>query len=263
MHPGPQASGRPVSDPHPSLSSKEKYELSGELAKSITPWPGGHVKIRILVSAVAGVAMSATVAAAQVCQGDLSFRSSSTHVGGTLGLSDNTTSFGGGVTFGHRQGWYTGASLGMMTYDGLDGNTIAVGGGLGYQMPLQAKSKWQVCPGGTLSLGFGPSIDVGGNSMKTSSQAVSMGASFGTALPLSKKVNLLPFGSVGVGHTRLSAKMNGTSTSESETYLLLGAGAGFQLTPSLVLRPALTIAAGADLSDDTLFSFGVTWALPR
>jgi hypothetical protein len=221
------------------------------------------VKIRILVSAVAGVAMSATVAAAQVCQGDLSFRNSSTHVGGTLGVSDNTTSFGGGVTFGHRQGWYSGASIGMMSYDGLDGNTISVGGGLGYSMPLQAKSKWQVCPGGTLSLGFGPSIDVGGSAMKTSSQSASMGASFGTARPLNKKVTLLPFGSVGVGYTRVSVNFNGTTDSSSDTYVLLGAGAGFQLTPSLVLRPALSLAAGADVIDDTAFSFGVTWALPR
>lgn len=221
------------------------------------------MKIRILVSAVAGIAMTATVAAAQVCQGDLSFRNSSTHVAGNLGMSDNSTSFGGGVTFGHRQGWYTGAGVSTSSYDGIDGNRIGVHGALGYAMPLQAKSKWQVCPGGTLSLGFGPSIDVGGNSVKTSSQALSMGASFGTALPLSKKVNLLPFGSVGVGHTRLSVNSNGNSASESETYALLGAGAGFQLTPSLVLRPALTFAVGADLSDDTLFSFGVTWALPR
>ena len=178
-------------------------------------------------------------------------------------MSDNSTSFGGGVTFGHRQGWYSGAGVSMSSYDGIDGNSVNVSGGLGYSMPLQAKSKWQVCPGGTLSLGFGPSFDIGGNSVKTSSQALSMGASFGTALPLTKKVNLLPFGSVGVGHTRVSVKSNGNSASESETYALLGAGAGFQLTPSLVLRPALTFAVGADLSDDTLFSFGVTWALPR
>lgn len=219
------------------------------------------MKIRILVSAVAGIAMTATVAAAQVCQGDLSFRSSSTHVGGNLGLSDGSTSFGGGLTFGHRQGWYSGVGIGMSSYDNLDGNRIAVGGGLGYSMPLQAKSKWQVCPGGTLSLGFGPNYTTGAGDIKTSSQSASLGASFGTAVKLTKKVNLLPFGSVGVGHTRLSAKLNGTSNSASDTYALLGAGAGFQLTPSLVLRPALTLAAGADLTDDTLFSFGVTWAV--
>jgi hypothetical protein len=221
------------------------------------------VNLRILVSAVAGVAMSATVAAAQVCQGDLSFRSGSTHVGGTLGFSDNATSFGGGVTFGHTRGWYGGGSIGLMDYNNLSGNTVAVSGGLGYSMPLQARSKWQVCPGGTLSLGFGPTVDVGGSSIHTASQTATMGASFGTALPLSAKVNLLPFGSVALGYTRVTAKLNGNSSSTSDTYLLLGAGAGFQLTPSLVLRPALSLAAGADLIDDTTFSFGVTWALPR
>ena len=221
------------------------------------------MNFRIIVGAVAGVAMSATVAAAQVCQGDLSFRGSSTHVGGALAFSSNATSFGGGMTFGHRQGWYSGGSVGMTNYSNAGGNSIALGGGLGYSMPLQAKSSWQVCPGATLSLGFGPSVDVGASTMHTSSQSATMGASFGTSLPMSKKVNLLPFGSVGLGYTRVSAKLNGASNSISDTYLLLGAGAGFQLTPSLVLRPALSLAAGADLIDDTIFSFGVTFALPR
>ena len=203
--------------------------------------------------------MSATVASAQVCQGDLSFRGSSKHVGGAVAFSNNATSLGGGMTFGHAQGWYSGASIGMVNYNNVSGNTIALGGGLGYSMPLQAKSKWQACPGGTLTLGFGPTV--GG--IRTASQTASLGASFGTAVALNKTANLLPFGSVGLGYTRISASGNGVSGSSSDTYLLLGAGAGFQLTPSLVLRPALQLAAGADLIDDTIFSFGVTFALPR
>ena len=203
--------------------------------------------------------MSATVVSAQVCQGDLSFRGSSKHVGGAVAFSDNATSLGGGMTFGHAQGWYSGASIGVVNYNNVSGNTIALGGGLGYAMPLQAKGKWQACPGGTLTLGFGPTV--GG--IRTASQTASLGASFGTALALNKTANLLPFGSVGLGYTRISASGNGVSGSNSDTYLLLGAGAGFQLTPSLVLRPALQLAAGADLIDDTIFSFGVTFALPR
>ena len=99
--------------------------------------------------------------------------------------------------------------------------------------------------------------------MHTSTQTLSLGASFGTSVPLSRTKNLLPFFSAAMGHTRFAAKLNGNSTTASDNYVLLGAGAGFQLTPSLVLRPALSLAAGADLVDDTAFSFGVTWALPR
>ena len=167
----------------------------------------------------------------------------------------------GGRVRSAREGWYSGAGVRHVEIHGVDGNSVNVAAGW-IRDALQSQEQWQVCPGGT-SPRLGPSVDVGGSSMKTSSQALSLGASFGTALPLTKKVNLLPFGSLGVGHTRVSVKFNGNSASESETYLLLGGGAGFQLTPSLVLRPALTLAVGADLSDDTLFSFGVTWALPR
>ena len=221
------------------------------------------MKSHLLVGLVAGIAVCASSVSAQVCQGDLSFRNSSKHVGGAIALGDNSTSFGAGLTVGHKQGWYSGASVGMHDYDGIDGNSIAVNGGVGYSMPLVNKSKWQLCPGGTLSLGFGPSIDVGAETMKLSSQTLTLGASVGTSVPMTKKVSLLPFGSASVAHTRLSAKLNGVSNSESETYLLLGAGAGIQFTPSLVFRPALHLAAGADLVDDTIFSLGLTWALPR
>lgn len=221
------------------------------------------MKSHLLVGLVAGIAVCASSVSAQVCQGDLSFRNSSKHVGGAIGLGDNSTSFGAGLTFGHRQGWYSGASVGMQSYDGIDGNSVAVNGGVGYSMPLVSKSKWQLCPGGTLSLGFGPSIDVGTETMKMSSQTLTMGASVGTSVPMTKKVSLLPFGSASVAHTRLSAKLNGVSNSESETYLLLGAGAGIQFTPSLVFRPSLSLAVNADLVDDTVLSFGLTWALPR
>ena len=221
------------------------------------------MKFSILVVAVAGVAICATAATAQVCQGDLPFRSHATHVGGSIGLSNNATSFAGGLSRGHAKGWYGGGSVGMLQYDNNGGNSLIVGGGLGYSMPVQARSKWQVCPGGTLSLGFGPSINVGANTMKMSSQTVSLGASFGTSLAMSRTKNLLPFVSAAFGHTRVSAKLNGNSTSASDNYLLLGAGAGFQLTPSLVLRPSMALASGADLIDDTTFGFGVTWALPR
>jgi len=86
---------------------------------------------------------------------------------------------------------------------------------------------------------------------------------FGTSLQINRTVSLLPFGSVAFAHTRAAVKVNNNSTSASDNYMLLGFGAGFQLSPSLVLRPALSLAAGADLTDDTVFGFSVTWALPR
>jgi len=217
------------------------------------------VKSGLIISVAAGLAVCASSVSAQVCQGDLSFRNSSKHVGGAIALGDASTSFGAGVTVGHVQGWYGGGSVGMIDYDGINSNAVAVNGGIGYSMPLVKKSKWQLCPGGTLSLGFGPNFDVGGTSVKNSSQTLTMGAAVGTAVPMSKTVNLLPFGSAAVAHTRVKANSN----SLSETYLLLGAGAGIQFTPSLVFRPALHFAPGADLAEDTIFSFGLTFALPR
>lgn len=221
------------------------------------------MKSHLLVSVAAAVAVCASSVSAQVCQGDLSFRRASKHIGGAIGLGQNSTSFGAGLTVGHAQGWYSGGSVSMVNFDNVNGNAVAVNGGLGYSMPLAKRSKWQMCPGGTLSLSFGPSFDVGGGTMRLSSQTLTMGTSFGTSLPMNKTVSLLPFGSAAFGHTRASAKLNGVSNSASDNYLLLGAGAGIQFSPSLVFRPSLLLAAGADLVDDTVFSLGLTWALPR
>ena len=221
------------------------------------------MKFGQFVGAVSGLVLCASAATAQVCQGDLSFRNSRTHVAGSLAVSNNASSFGGGIAFGHSQGWYGGGSLGLLNYDNIDGNSVVVGGGLAYALPMQHKSRWQVCPGGTLSMGFGPSIDVGGVSTHLSSQTMSLGASAGTVVPMSKTVSLLPFGSAAFGYTRATAKVNGNSNTATDSYLLLGMGAGFQFTPSLVLRPSLNLAAGADLIDDTIFGLSVTFALPH
>jgi hypothetical protein len=61
----------------------------------------------------------------------------------------------------------------------------------------------------------------------------------------------------------MHASSNGNTGSTSDTYLQLGFGAAFQLSPNLVLRPALNLLAGASYVDDTIFSFAVTFALPR
>jgi hypothetical protein len=219
------------------------------------------MKFHAIVGAVAGIAVCTTAATAQLCQGDLSFRGSPKHVGAALGMSNNSTSFGGGLTVGQPKGWYGGGSLGMASYNNISAHSVALGGGVGYSMPLAKNSQWQMCPAASLSLGFGPNIAVGGATTHTSTQTLALGVSLGTAVPLSKTVNLLPFGSASLGHTRASVKVNGTSNSADDNYLLLGMGAGFQFSPSLVVRPALNLAAGADLVDDTQFSLGITWAV--
>ena len=167
------------------------------------------------------------------------------------------------MSFGHPRGFYGGGSLGMINYDGLNGTGLALGGGLGYSMPLANRSVWQVCPGGTATLGLGPSQTVGGNTLHLSTQTFTLGASIGRALPLNKSVTLLPFGSAALGHTSVHTTVNGAGGSASDSYLLLGFGAGFQFSPNLVLKPALSLAAGADLIDDTVFGLSVSWALPR
>src|SRR5438067_13287444 len=112
----------------------------------------------------------------------------------------------------------------MASFDNGGRNAIAVNGGLGYAMPLQKRSSWQICPGGTLSLGFGPSQTVGGGTMHFSSQTMTLGASVGTAVPMTKTVSILPFGSAAWCYTRATAKLNGNSATDTAGYFLNGGG---------------------------------------
>src|SRR2546423_9287007 len=115
-------------------------------ASSSMQRPGGPMKFGLVVRAVAGVALCASGATAQVCQGDLSFRSP-THLGAALAMSNHTTSFGGGATWGHRQGLYGGGSVGVTHYDAGAGNAVAGCGGGGYQKS-QPRRNWEDCPRG-------------------------------------------------------------------------------------------------------------------
>src|SRR2546423_9174488 len=108
------------------------------------------MKFGLVVRAVAGVALCASGATAQVCQGDLSFRSP-THLGAALAMSNHTTSFGGGATWGHRQGLYGGGSGGVTHHYAGAGNAGAVGGGGGFPKS-QPRSQLQIFPRGTLPL---------------------------------------------------------------------------------------------------------------
>jgi hypothetical protein len=220
------------------------------------------VKYRILAGA-AGVALFASAATAQVCQGDLSFRGSSSHIAGAFGTSQNTTSLGGGMIFGHAAGLYGGGSLGFTDYNGLNGTGLVLNGGIGYSMPLVQRSAWQLCPGGTLSLDFGPSENVGGATAHFSSQTITAGASIGRAFPLNRDITLLPFGSAALGHTSTHLSSGGVTASAGDSYLLLGFGTGIQFSPSFLVRPSISVAAGADIIDDTVFGLSVTFALPR
>ena len=223
------------------------------------------MKLRILLGTVASLALVGRTASAQACQGDLSFAGSKAHVAGGLGLSDNATAFNAGMNFGRPQGLYGGGALGLVNYDNISGNTMAIGGSVGYAMPMAQGSKWQMCPTGSLSLGFGPSIDAGAaGTMKMSQQTINAGVSIGSAMPLSQSLTLVPFGAAGLGWTRAAASIGGTSTSDSKAYLALAVGAGFQFSPSFSVRPALNLAVGADnMVDDTVFSLGFSFALPK
>ena len=92
--------------------------------------------------------------------------------------------------------------------------------------------------------------------------ALADGASVGTSMPMSKTVSILPFGSASFAHTRAALKVNGTSTSGSDNYAIFGMGAGFQFSPNLVVRPSLSLLAGADQGvDNTIFGLSLSWGV--
>ena len=209
---------------------------------------------RILAGAAASVALLSSAAAGQACQGSIPFRGSM-HIGGGAGLTDHTTQLGAGISAGHREGLFGGGTIGLIDYQAPLGSSFGFGGEIGYSMPVDREKKWEWCPVGTMNFGFGP--DVG--TVNVSSQTLTGGASVGTSLPLSSSISLLPFGSVALGWTRLS----GGGASATDTYFSFGFGAGFRITPNLVIQPNLGFLVATDNPDDTRFGVNVIWALPN
>jgi hypothetical protein len=167
-------------------------------------------------------------------------------------------SYGVNMAMGSKTGTFASANLARAEYSDIDGSATVVGIGAGYAADLDAAKTVQFCP--QLSYGYqsGPDIDFGNGTVTMSSYAIGVGGSFGSTVPVSPTLDLVPFGGAAYILSRASATIDGTIDSESESYTNVTVGAGFVFSKTLTLQPAVSFpvgVAGAKTSFQLAFGF--------
>ncbi len=218
---------------------------------------------RLLLAIICGLTALPTAAEAQVCTGFASFSSGPVQVAGSAAFSDVAKGFGGGVAVGGA-GAFGQFSVGTTTYDNLDGSSFNVGGGAGYQIPLDKGKIAQLCPLSSVVFVSGPNdLDVFGDGslvLDLNETDFRFGVAFGLVASRSGQTQIIPTGSLAFASATLKAKdqVSGVSDSQSETFGQVGLGLGFVFNEVFTLQPAVVIPFGLEGASTT---FGLTLSL--
>jgi hypothetical protein len=199
----------------------------------------------------------AAQAAAQTCVGMPSFSSGQMQLAGGGQFTDGANSFGGTFGYGAPKGLYGKAGIGTTSYDGLDGSSLDLSFGGGYQVPLHASRVAEICPVASLSLGSGPN-DILGTGADMSSRTFAAGASIGALVNRNPQLRILPNASFQFANSRVKLDDGTNSASDSQSYGLLSLGTGFVFNSRFSLNPSITIPVGLDGGDT---SFGIVGAM--
>lgn len=207
----------------------------------------------ILVAAVATL-LPITGAGAQACLGLASLASRPTNLTTSALITDGAKAldvrfgFGSSIAFG-------GVSAQLVDFDNVDGTAKGIGidGGLSYL--AGASRNVSVCPLGTLSYTRNPDV---GNT-ESSETAGTAGIAIGAVVGSTSSIRFIPFGSLQAAYSRFSVESGNTSGSNSETYGLLGGGMSLVLSPTVLVRPSVTIPLGLDGADPT-YGIGLSFA---
>ena len=203
-----------------------------------------------IVSAVFCLALAAPVTA-QVCGGRASFASNPYQVAGGAEFGDNAKAFGGQFAFGGR-GAFGEIGLSTTSYDNVDGSTMTFSGGAGYEMSLDKKGVFYLCPVAGIAFGSGPhDIDYYGDGslvLDLSETDFNFGISVGAVASQTSTTRIIPTASIALVNASGKAKdqVSGTSASQSETYGSLGLGMGFLFNEVVSVRPGVAIPFGLD-----------------
>jgi hypothetical protein len=206
---------------------------------------------------------------AQTCLGLTSFKSGRIQLAATGSFGESARSVEGAFSLGSSKP-FGGLSLGAIDYDDIAGSTLLVGGAVGYQFPLGSSSTFQVCPGISTTLGFGPNDIFGGvydsagvqrdphPGDDASTVAFLAGLSLGAALGNSR-VRLNPAAGLGVAYSSFDLKDPGGSGAErSDTYGAVNLALGLIFSAAVAVRPSVTIPLGLEGADPV---FGITIAV--
>ena len=211
---------------------------------------------RSLVVSLALLAIVRAPAVAQTCEGLASFTSGHMQVAGNAQFSDLTNTWGGSFTYGVPAGFYGGGSLSTTSFDGIEQNSLGIGGHAGYQLTAGQAKQFAICPVARLALGMGPDDDAA--NINSSSTDMHFGVAVGSAMGKNPQMRIIPTAGLGLQYSKIKVEdtaPGGTTVEGSDTYGLARLGVGFVFNQQISVRPSVDIPLGLDNSDA---SFGVT-----
>jgi hypothetical protein len=203
--------------------------------------------------AIAASCVLASDASAQLCLGHPSFDAGRVQIGANVSRSERATAVAAGVTLGSRS-IFGGLSLGALDQDGISGQTLLLGAGLGYQLIRRPAAPFQLCLGASGSVGTGPK-NVAGSNQKAYSESFVIGLSAALVINPGSVQRLVPTFGVGYAGSRFQASRDDFATStfdRSDKFTVIDVGVGFIVTRTLALRPSLTFPLGLEGSTPVL-----------
>lgn len=205
--------------------------------------------------------LSAATASGQNCIGlaSLGTYSMNATVSGTFsdGSKGVTARYGGGTTKA-----FGGVSGSIVKVDGVSGTTkgASVDGGLIY--PVGEKKRVSLCPVAQIGYDRTPTFDDGEGKYYASATLGSAGVAVGGLLANSSSVGLMPFAILQAVYAHNSITANSISRSSNDTYGVLSGGLSFVFSPTLLVRPTVSIPIGLD-GAKAQFGAGVSFAFGK
>jgi hypothetical protein len=217
--------------------------------------------VRFLVPVLLAVVtvFSTERAAGQTCLGTASFGAGLVRAGAAFASTEGVKAYGGNLAVGAPTGPFVDASVARANYDDLDANATAFSIGVGYAIEVAQAGHVQFCPHIAHVRQSGPDFDTGFGVLETSLRASVIGASLGGSVPVSPRLDLVPF--VGAAYVATRGTLEegqGAEQSDTEDSGQLQLGAGLVLDRRLTLQPTVLIPLGAEGANST-FQLLLAW----
>jgi len=205
--------------------------------------------------------LGSTLAAAQRCRGFASLQARPIQLFASGLFGQDSRWLGAGLTVGG------GGGFGELKLGGIDvdpwgsASSFALGGGAGYQVPLNQGGTAQLCPTAEVQFARGPK-DINGTGIDYRETDVSVGVAVGVlATGPARKLEVVPTGSITF--TNASSNFTGAAAplSGSQVFGVVGLGVGFVFGREVSVTPSVSHGFGVSGTSTTLgirvaFAFG-------
>jgi hypothetical protein len=195
---------------------------------------------RSLVVSLALLAIVRSPVVAQTCMGLASFSNAPLQVTGAGNFSSAVNTFGGTVGYGLQSGLWGNLGVETMSIDGADTHPMRYGVHAGYEKAVgKSRNPISVCPNASFMLGNGPDAP----NFNASSQDITLGLNFGTALGGTPRMRIIPTAGISWAHSKVSAKDDAGASlgSLSDSYGLAQLGLGLVMNQNISIRPSLDL----------------------